>query len=72
MLERLIPEDDAASFLNRRSPAYKDRNLAARALTKRQVIDLMLEEPNLIRRPLVVRGATAVFGYSEDDFEGLV
>lgn len=38
-------------------------NLGARQLTKKQVIDLMLEEPNLIRRPIVLRGGRAVFGF---------
>lgn len=32
-------------------------------MTKGQAIDLMMEEPNLIRRPLLVRGGKALFGF---------
>src|ERR1700736_1054104 len=53
LLERLIDKAHLELFLNRRSPAYKARNLGARKLTKKQVIDLMMEDPNLIRRPIV-------------------
>jgi arsenate reductase-like glutaredoxin family protein len=29
----------------------------------------MLEEPNLIRRPLVLSGRKAVFGYKPDEYD---
>lgn len=31
----------------------------------------MLEDVNLIRRPIVVRGKKAVFGYDEEGWKGL-
>jgi len=72
LLERLIDESRLDDFLNKRSPAYKERNLAARKLTKKQAIDLMLEDPNLIRRPIVVRDPKhAVFGYDADAYDKL-
>jgi arsenate reductase-like glutaredoxin family protein len=64
LLERLIDADDLGAFVNTRSPAYKERGLDVTKMTKKQAIDLMMEEPNLIRRPLVLRdGAPAVFGF---------
>lgn len=71
LLERLVDESRLEDFLNTRSPAYKERNLDASRLTKRQAIDLMLEEPNLIRRPLVVSGGKAVFGFKPDEYSKL-
>lgn len=36
-------------------------------MTKKQAIDLMMEEPNLMKRPLVLRdGKRAVFGFNEE------
>jgi regulatory protein spx len=68
----LIDESRLEDFLNKRSPAYKERNLAGRRLTKRQAIDLMMEEPNLIRRPLVLRsGNEAVFGFDAEEYDRL-
>jgi arsenate reductase-like glutaredoxin family protein len=40
-------------------------------MTKRQAIDLMLEEPNLIRRPLLLRGGRGVFGFDADAYDEL-
>lgn len=46
-------------------------NLGARKLTKRQAIDLMMKEPNLIRRPLLLKGKKAVFGFKPDQYDEL-
>lgn len=31
----------------------------------------MMEEPNLIRRPLLLIGRKSVFGYQPDEYDGL-
>jgi Spx/MgsR family transcriptional regulator len=69
LLEKLIDEEHLGDFLNTRSPAYKEMNLGARKLTKKQAIDLMMKEPNLIRRPLVVAGRKAVFGFKPEEYD---
>lgn len=71
LLERLIDESRLEEFISTRSPAYRERNLAERRLTKKEAIDLMLEEPNLIRRPLVISGRKAVFGFKTDELDEL-
>lgn len=71
LLERLIDEKHLADFVNTRSPAYKARGLNVDKMTKKQAIDLMLEEPNLMRRPLVLAGRKAVFGYDLEQYEEL-
>jgi arsenate reductase-like glutaredoxin family protein len=45
----------------------------ARALprSKREAIDLMLEQPNLIKRPVVVAGRRAIFGFDKAAYEAL-
>jgi arsenate reductase (glutaredoxin) len=72
LLERLIDESHLDDFFNKRSPAYKERGLDGRTLTKKQAIDLMMEEPNLIRRPLVLAKGKAVFGYKPEEYESLL
>jgi len=72
LLEEVIDESRLDDFLNKRSPAYKQRNLGARKLTKKQAIDLMLEDPNLIRRPIVLRDPKhAVFGFDAGAYNEL-
>ena len=72
LLERLLAQGSLEEFLNTRSPAYKARGLDVTTLSIAEAIDLMLEEPNLIRRPLLLRGDTAVFGYKPERYDELI
>ena len=70
LLERLVDQSHLDDFLNKRSLAYKERHLGSRKLTKKQAIDLMLQDPNLIRRPIVVRDPKhAVFGFDAGAYD---
>lgn len=71
LLERLLAEGPLEEFVNTRSPAYKARNLDVSTMTRAEAIDLMLEEPNLIRRPLLLHGRDAVFGYKPERYDEL-
>lgn len=68
LLARLIDELGLENVVSTRSPAFKARNLDVKKLTKSAAIDLMLEEPNLMRRPLVLSGGKALFGYSAEEY----
>jgi arsenate reductase-like glutaredoxin family protein len=54
--------------VSRRSPVFKERPLPK---SKKEAIDLMMKQPNLIKRPILVRGQKAVFGFDKDAFERL-
>ncbi len=53
-LKELFKGHDPLEFLNAKSPAFKARGLAGKKLTREQALKLMAEEPNLIKRPLVL------------------
>jgi arsenate reductase-like glutaredoxin family protein len=56
--------------LNTRSPAYKA--LGGRKLSKAEALDLMAEDVNLIKRPLVLgKAGKAVLGYKPDEYDSL-
>jgi arsenate reductase-like glutaredoxin family protein len=57
--------------VNAKSRAFKDRGLDLAALTKERAIDLIGEEPNLLKRPLLLSGDTAVLGFRRDRYEEL-
>ena len=67
----MIDASHLQDFVNTRSPAYKERGLDVTKMTKKQAIDLMMEEPNLIRRPLVIAKGKAVFGFDPEGFDTL-
>lgn len=54
--------------MSRRSPVFRSRALPR---SKREAIDLMLEQPNLIRRPVLVAGRRAIFGFDKAAYETL-
>lgn len=71
LLERLVDAKHLEAFVNTRSPIYKARGLDVTKMTKAEAIGLMLEEPNLMRRPLVLAGGKAVFGWDPAAYEDL-
>ena len=71
LLARLIDDYGIEAVMSMRSPAYKARGLDATKLSKEAAIDLMLEDANLIRRPLVLKGRKAVFGFAPAEYEKL-
>ena len=47
---------------------WKERPLPK---SKKEAIDLMMENPNLIRRPILVRGSKVTFGFDKDAYAKL-
>jgi arsenate reductase-like glutaredoxin family protein len=45
---------------------FKERPLPK---SKKEAIDLMMKQPNLIKRPILVRGARVTFGFDKDAYE---
>ena len=70
-LEAWIDEKNLGAFLNTRSPKYKELGLKDKKLTKKQAIDLMMTDVNLIRRPIVVKGKKIVAGFDAAEYDKL-
>ena len=64
-LEKHIDPDRFLDFVSTRSPVFKDRPLPK---SKKEAIALMMENPNLIRRPIMVKGSTVIFGFDKDQY----
>ena len=61
-LEELIATDDPTKFFSFRSPSFKKLGLEKDSLERDQIISLMLEEPRLIKRPIVKIGGLVILG----------
>ena len=51
--------------MSTRSPVFKTRPLPR---SKKEAIDLMIEQPNLIKRPILVRESKAIFGFDKKKY----
>jgi arsenate reductase-like glutaredoxin family protein len=67
-LEKHVDATRYLDFVSKRSPVFKTRPLPA---SKREAIDLMLEQPNLIRRPILVTDRDTIFGFDRDAYQRL-
>jgi arsenate reductase-like glutaredoxin family protein len=61
-LDELIGARDYTMFLNPRNELYRARKMAERPPSRAAALKLMAGEPNLIRRPVVIRGGRIVIG----------
>jgi len=71
-LEELIGGRDYKEFLNSRNELYRERNMKERPPSRGEAIKLMAKQPNLIRRPIVIRGAQMILGFDEEAYRKLL
>jgi Spx/MgsR family transcriptional regulator len=71
-LDALIGERDYLKFLNFRNELYREKKMKANPPSRAEAIRLMSKHPNLIRRPVLVRGAKIVLGFDEGEYRDLV
>jgi arsenate reductase-like glutaredoxin family protein len=64
-LDQLIGSRDYRDFLNPRNELFRKRKMKERPPSRAEAIKLMVKEPNLIRRPLLIRGSHIIFGFDE-------
>lgn len=62
----------ASDVLSTRSRPYREMGLAGKDVTDDELLDLMIEEPRLLRRPIVVRDGEAVVGHNEAKLRELI
>lgn len=71
-LEALIGGRDYQEFLNPRNELYRTQNMKEHPPSRAEAIRLMAKEPNLIRRPLVIRGSEMIMGFDEEAYKKLL
>jgi arsenate reductase (glutaredoxin) len=64
-LEKLIGSRDYRDFLNTRNELYRERKMKENPPPRAEALQLMSENPNLIRRPILVNGNQIILGYDE-------
>ena len=64
-LEDLIGNHDYKDFLNSRNELFRKAKMKDEPPSKREALRMMSQEPNLIRRPVILAGGHVVLGFDE-------
>ena len=59
-------------LLRKSEPVYKELGLSAGELSDSELIELMVEHPDLLQRPIVERGDRAVLGRPTENVKALL
>jgi Spx/MgsR family transcriptional regulator len=71
-LREIIGEDPIQPFLNTRTPLYRKRNMTQKPPSKDEAIKLMLKDPNLLKRPVIIKGKKKLMGFNEAEVKELL
>ena len=71
-LREIIGDDPIEPFLNTRTPLYRERNMKQKPPTKDEAIRLMLKDPNLLKRPVIIKGKKKLTGFNEAEVKQLL
>jgi len=70
-LDRLIGRRDYRLFLNPKNELYRQLGMKTNPPPRAEALRLMSENPNLIRRPILVRGPQVLVGFDPDQWKDL-
>lgn len=70
-LDRLLPAEPSP-MLGTKSPKYKELGLKDRRLSKAEAIELMVQDNNLLKRPILVHPKGVIIGFDAATYATLV
>lgn len=71
-LRQLIGDSPIEPFLNTRTPLYREKNMKQKPPSKDEAIKLMLKDPNLLKRPVIIKGKKKLTGFDEAEVKQLL
>jgi arsenate reductase len=70
-LDRLIGTRDYRPFLNSRNELYRESGMKENPPSRPEALKLMAANPNLIKRPILVKGSRIILGYEEEELRSI-
>lgn len=67
-LDRLIGRRDYREFLNPKNELYRRMGMKTNPPPREEALRLMSGNPNLIRRPILVKGSKVLLGFREEEW----
>ncbi|HLR91612.1 MAG TPA: transcriptional regulator Spx [Atopostipes sp.] len=63
----MLTDEGTEEIISYRSQAYQDLDVDIDALSMNELLDLFIEEPSLIRRPIIMDDRRLQIGYNEEE-----
>jgi arsenate reductase-like glutaredoxin family protein len=70
-IEKLIGKRDYTAFLNTRNEIYREKKMKENPPSRAEAIRMIAEEPNLIRRPVILAGGKIILGFDQKSIDDL-
>jgi len=71
-LDKLIGKRDYRLFLNSRNEMYRERGMGENPPPRAEALRLMAENPNLIKRPIILEKGEIILGFDEAAIDRLL
>lgn len=71
-LREIIGDDPVEPFLNTRTPLYREKHMKQKPPTKDEAIKLMLKDPNLLKRPIMIKGKKKLMGFNQAEVNQMI
>jgi len=71
-LREIIGDNPIEPFLNTRTPLYRERHMKQKPPSKDEAIRLMLKDPNLLKRPVIIKGKEKLTGFNEAELKQMI
>ena len=71
-LKEIIGDEPIEKFLNTRTPLYREKNMKQKPPSKDEAIKLMVKDPNLLKRPVIIKGKKRLTGFNEAEVKELI
>jgi Spx/MgsR family transcriptional regulator len=71
-LREIIGDSPVQNFLNTRTPLYREKNMKQTPPSKDEAIKLILKDPNLLKRPVFIKGKKKLTGFNEAQIKELL
>ena len=66
-MNALIGDRDYKTFLNPRNELYREKKMKESPPSRAEAIALMAKHPNLIKRPILVKGKQILLGFNPEE-----
>ena len=71
-LREIIGDGPIEKFINTRTPLYREKNMKQKPPSQEEAIKLMLKDPNLLKRPVIIKGKKKLTGFHEAELKELL